>query len=76
MTDKERYEAAMEENHRLREELKDWKAAYDEIVKDSTRKQKDIDEYKKVNANLNKQLMIQEGEIRLLKEQLTKKPKN
>lgn len=76
MTDKERYEAAMEENHRLREELKDWKAAHKEIVKDAARKQKDIDEYKKVNANLNKQLMIQEGEIRLLKEQLTKKPKN
>lgn len=28
MTDKERYEAAMEENHKLREELKDWKEAY------------------------------------------------
>ena len=28
MTDKERYEAAMEENHRLREELKDWKESY------------------------------------------------
>lgn len=29
MTDKERYEAAMEENHKLRKELKDWKEAYD-----------------------------------------------
>lgn len=28
MTDKERYEAAMEENHKLRLELKNWKAAH------------------------------------------------
>lgn len=34
MTDKERYEAAMEENHRLREELKDWKAAHVVINED------------------------------------------
>lgn len=32
MTDKERYEAAMEENHRLREELKDWKESFNAIV--------------------------------------------
>ena len=32
MTDKERYEAAMEENHRLREELKDWKEAHKALV--------------------------------------------
>ena len=35
MTDKERYEAAMEENHRLREELKDWKRAYNIMVNES-----------------------------------------
>lgn len=32
MTDKERYEAAMEENHRLREELKDWKKVHKALV--------------------------------------------
>lgn len=39
MTDKERYKAAMEENHKLRLELKDWKEAYnattDELIKQS-----------------------------------------
>lgn len=32
MTDKERYEAAMEENRRLREKLKDWKKAHKALV--------------------------------------------
>lgn len=35
MTDKERHVAAMEENHRLREELKDWKGAYNIMVNES-----------------------------------------
>lgn len=35
MTDKERYEAAMEENHRLREELKDWQQAHDVLFKEN-----------------------------------------
>lgn len=42
MTDKERYEAAMEENNRLREELKDWKAAFDLLLKDNKQKQDQI----------------------------------
>lgn len=37
MTDKERYEAAMEENHRLREELKDWKEAYNATTNEATK---------------------------------------
>lgn len=69
MTDKERYEAAMEENHRLREELKDWKTAHAEIVKDATKNKKDIEEYRSVNSNLTKQLMIQEGVVATLKDQ-------
>lgn len=32
MTYKERYKAAMEENRRLREELKDWKEAHKALV--------------------------------------------
>lgn len=35
MTDKERYEAAMEENHKLRKELKDWKEAYNETTNEA-----------------------------------------
>lgn len=42
MTDKERYEAAMEENHRLREELKDWKASHDFLLKDNKQKQDQV----------------------------------
>lgn len=42
MTDKERYEATMEENHRLREELKDWKASHDFLLKDNKQKQDQV----------------------------------
>lgn len=42
MTDKERYEAAMEENHRLREELKDWKEAYNIMINESIKHAKII----------------------------------
>lgn len=35
MTDKERYEAAMEENHKLREDLKNWKEAHDVLFKEN-----------------------------------------
>lgn len=42
MTDKERYEAAMEENHKLRKELKDWKEAYNIMVNESIKHTKII----------------------------------
>lgn len=35
MTDKERYEAAMEENHNLREDLKKWKQVFDVLAKEN-----------------------------------------
>lgn len=42
MTDQERYEAAMEENKSLREEIKDWKAAHDFLLKDNKQKQDQV----------------------------------
>lgn len=42
MTDQERYYAAMEENKSLREEIKDWKAAHDFLLKDNKQKQDQV----------------------------------
>lgn len=53
MTDKERYEAAMEENHRLREELKDWKESYNATTNEA------IKQYAVI--------MFQSDQIRMLK---------
>lgn len=81
MTDKERYEAAMEENHKLREELKDWKEAHVVINEDYRKiselyikEQKKNGELEMTNTHLtneaNKQsavIMLQADQIRKLK---------
>lgn len=54
MTDKERYEAAMEENHKLREELKNWKEAYEVMVKEAHEKSCELATEKDRNRSLLK----------------------
>lgn len=81
MTDKERYEAAMEENHKLREDLKKWKEAHVVINEDYRKiselyikEQKKNGELEMTNTHLtneaNKQyavIMLQADQIRKLK---------
>lgn len=66
MTDKERYEAAMEENHRLREELKNWKEAFNALVIDGKEQQED---YRKISELYIKEQQ-KNGELEMTNTQL------
>lgn len=74
MTDKERYEAAMEENHRLRLELKDWKEAHVVINEDYRKiselyikEQQKSGELEMTNIHLTNEAIKQADQIRKLK---------
>ncbi|OWV05317.1 MULTISPECIES: hypothetical protein [unclassified Fibrobacter] len=67
MTDKERYEAAMEENHRLREELKNWKEAFNALVIDGKEQQED---YRKISELYIKEQQ-KNGELEQINQNLT-----
>lgn len=67
MTDKERYEAAMEENHRLREELKDWKEAHKGLVIAGKELQED---YRKISELYIKEQQ-KNGELEQINQNLT-----
>lgn len=80
MTDKERYEAAMEENHRLREELKDWKESFNTINEDHRKisklhikeQQKNKELMMMINTHLTNEALKQAAVIMLQAEQIHK----
>ena len=91
MTDKERYEAAMEENHRLREELKDWKEAHKALVIAGKEQQEDYrkiselyikeqqknGELEQINRNLTNRMIKMEVALQLREEnEVTTKTQN
>ncbi|MBQ0168110.1 MAG: hypothetical protein KBT02_13475 [Treponema sp.] len=79
MTDKERYEAAMEENHRLREELKDWKESFSTINEDyrkisklHIKEQQKNEELMMINTHLTNEALKQAAVIMLQADQIRK----
>ena len=79
MTDKERYEAAMEENHRLREELKGWKESFSTINEDyrkisklHIKEQQKNEELEITNTHLTNEATKQYAVIMLQAEQIRK----
>lgn len=83
MTDKERYEAAMEENHKLREDLKKWKEAHVVINEDYRKiselyikEQQKNGELEQINQNLTNRMIKMEVALQLREETevTTKKP--
>ena len=68
MTDQEQIANLEAENRALRENIKSLKDINSLLTKTNRMNEKEINEYKIVNANLNKQLMVQESAIQLLKQ--------